>query len=426
MFPSSDARRRARGLPSLALGCTLALLAAAAPAAGQDLGLSDILARAAHADPSLSVTDARLEAGEASIRQARIGPRPTVGIDVEDFAGTGRYQPIDQSQTTAWYERTWERGSKRAARVDAARAELTAVALRGRIRTLDYLARVQAAWVEALAAEAAASVARQRLALAERNAADIGYRVDRAVDPAFAEERAKTAAAQARIARDQTIETARIARVTLAALWGGDDSLRLDLAPFWLTARAEDAAGDTADLTLLAAERDAAAARVRLEESRGVADPTLRGGIRHFGEGNDVALVVGGSIPLGSGKANRANVDRARAERGAAEAELAVARVERKREIDQLLAERAAIATEIGRIDREVLPGAEKTVAMIRAGFNRGGTAFTLLELAEAQRVVIDTGTRRIELLRRFHLAGARLDRLTGRHLPLLASVENR
>src|SRR3546814_20211545 len=77
--------------------------------------------------------------------------------------------------------------------------------------------------------------------------------------------------------------------------------------------------------------------------------------------------LVGGSIPLGGRQANRGNVERAQAERLAAEAELAVARVERKREIDRLVAQRAALVTEIGRIDREVLPSAERAVVLVRA-----------------------------------------------------------
>jgi cobalt-zinc-cadmium efflux system outer membrane protein len=425
MFPSSHARASARRFPFGAATAALALFAAS-PLAAQDLGLSDVLARASRADPSQEVTGARVAAGEASIRQAEVGPRPVIGVDVEDFAGTGPYSPVDRSQTTAWYERTWERGGKREARIGAARAELSAVALRGRLRTLDYLAQVQTAWVEALAAQAAVTIADERLAFAERNARDIGYRVDRAIDPLFADERARTAVAQARIALDQARETARIARASLAAFWGGSEAFGLDLAPFQALAPVAYEAADMPDLALLAAERDTADARLQLEEARSVADPTLRAGVRHFGQGNEVALVVGGSIPLGSRSANRANVERARSERGAADAEIAVARLERQREIDRLSAERRAVAAEIGRIDREMLPGAERTVAMIRTGFNRGGTAFTLLELAEAQRVVTDARARRVELLRRFHLAGVRLDRLTGRHLSLVASAENR
>src|SRR3546814_10373272 len=145
---------------------------------------------------------------------------------------------------------------------------------------------------------------------------------------------------------------------------------------------------DIVDLGLLEAERQAAEARIKLAEANSVTDPTVRAGVRHFGQGNEVALVVGGSIPLGGRQANRGNVERAQAERLAAEAELAVARVERKREIDRLVAQRAALVTEIGRIDREVLPSAERAVVLVRDGFNRGGTAFTFLEVAQAQQEI--------------------------------------
>src|SRR3546814_9888670 len=35
--------------------------------------------------------------------------------------------PLSQSQTTGWYERTWERGGKREARIGAARADVAIV-----------------------------------------------------------------------------------------------------------------------------------------------------------------------------------------------------------------------------------------------------------------------------------------------------------
>ncbi len=404
----------------------LTLLFAGSPAGAQGLSLSEVLRRVSSADPYGEVTDARIQAGEASVRQARVGPRPVVGLEVEDFAGTGPYSPFNRSQTTAYYERPWERAGKREARVGAAQSELSVIRLRGRVRALDLLAQVQTLWVEALAAQAAVDVAEQRLAFAQQNAREVGYRVDRAVDPMFADERAKTMVARARIERDQAIEAARIARANLAALWGGTEDFQLDISAFSSLDLALLEVEDTPDIALLIAERDTAGARVRVEQTRGVSDPTFRVGVRHFGEGNEAALVVGGSIPLGGRRANMANVDRARGEQIAVEGEITIARIERKREIDRLVAERRAIATEVGRIDREVLPLAERTVSMVRDGFNRGGTAFTLLELAESQRVVSDARARRIELLRRFHLAGARLDRLTGRHASLFTSAENR
>ena len=138
-----------------------------------------------------------------------------------------------------------------------------------------------------------------------------------------------------------------------------------------------------------------------------------------------LAVMVGGSIPLGSKAANRGNVERARAEQRALEAEVAVTRVEIDREIDRLVADRRLIASEIKRIDAEVLPSASRAVRLIRDGLARGGTAFTFLEFSQAQIAAHDARSRRVELLRRFHLMGVRLDRLTGRHAALIPTMEN-
>lgn len=424
MFSTHRARFGARAARR-ALLCGGVLLAFAQPAAAQNLGLDEALSRVATSDPTLAVGTARLEAADAAILQADVRPRDVVGVDFEDFAGTGPYSPLNQSQTTGWYERTWERGGKREARIGAARADVEIVARQNRLRLLDRLARVQAAWVEALAAEAAIPVAETRLADLKRVELDVVRRVTGALDPWFSAERARTNVAQAEIAVDQARESARIARNSLAAWWGGSGDFKLDAAAFQQLETAVPAASDEADVAVLAAEIAAAEAKVKLAETANIADPSARVGLRHFGEGNDLAVMVGGSIPLGSKAANRGNVERARAEQRALEAEVAVTRVEIDREIDRLVADRAMLAGEIKRIDAEVLPSATRAVRLIRDGLARGGTAFTFLEYSQAQTAATEARSRRVELLRRFHLLGVRLDRLTGRHAALLPTMEN-
>lgn len=408
-----------------ALLCGSALLAACAlPAQAQNLSLDDALSRVATSDPAVAANAARLDAADAAILQADVRPRDVVGADFEDFAGTGPYSPLNRSQTTGWYERTWERGGKREARIGAARADVAIVGQQNRVRLLDRLARVQAAWVEALAAEATIPVAEARLADLKRVELDVVRRVTGALDPWFAAERARTNVAQAEIALEQAQETARIARTNLAAWWGGTGDYKLDAAAFQTIDTQIPAAGDSADVAVLAAEIAAAEAKVKLAETGNVADPSARVGLRHFGQGNDLAIMVGGSIPLGSKAANRGNVERALAEQRALEAEAAVTRVEISREIDRLVADRRLIASEIKRIDAEVLPSANRAVRLIRDGLARGGTAFTFLEFSQAQTAAHDARSRRVELSRRFHLMGVRLDRLSGRHAPLLANME--
>lgn len=425
MPPFSDARSQARLRRTLAIGAALTALFVCNIAAAQELTLSDILSRAVAYDPTGSANAAHVQAAEAGVRQAGIGPQPVIGAELEDFAGTGPYAPVDRSQATLYYERVWERGGKRQARTDAALSDLSFTQQRGRLRSLDLLADVQTAWVQALAAQSMIAVMEKRLAAAERLEQEVTRRTQRALDPLFARERARTAVAQARIARDQALETARISRATLAAWWGGSADFTLDSSSFMRLDTKTPVIEDTPDLALLTAARDAAHARIRVEQARSVADPRLRVGVRHFGEGNEVALILGGSIPLGSDSANRGNFERAKAELLAAESEIAIKRLEQQREVERLTADRLAIAAEIGRIDTEVLPAAERALVMVHDGFNRGGTAFTFLEVAETQRSLIDARTHRVDLLRRFHLDGVRLNRIFGNHISLISSAEN-
>ncbi|MBH1992654.1 MAG: TolC family protein [Sphingomonadaceae bacterium] len=404
------------------------LLLASVPALAQELTLTDALSRVAHADPSVAVAAAQREAADAAIRQADIKPQDVVTVEVEDLARTGPYTPVIGTQATAWYERTWERGGKREARVSAARSDRDVTEQRSRLRQLDILAQVQVAWVEAMTAQAEIPIMLERLALAQRLEREVARRVDRALDPLFALERARTAVAQARIAYEQAIEQARIERASLAAWWGEGPDFKLDTTAFSGVTQSTAGDAEPVDLILLDAERDAAQARARLAETNGAIDPTLRAGLRYYGEGqgSGVSIVVGGAIPLGGRHAQRGNVERAEAERRVAEAEIAVMRVQTKRETDRLRAVRAAALTEIRRIDDAVLPSAERAVVLVRDGYSRGGTAFTFLEVAQAQQALIDAYDRRVSLLRQYHLDGARLDRLTGRHASLLTSAEKR
>lgn len=297
---------------------------------------------------------------------------------------------------------------------------------RASIRLLDIIAKVQTAWVDAAAAEAAIAVADERVGVAERLEQEVQRRVARALDPVFAGERAKAASAQARIARDQAIESARIARNALASWWAGQTDFRVSLQDF-LSTEATAAKVDTnPDLALLAAEREVANAGIRLAESGSSADPTFRVGVRHFAADSGVAVVFGGSIPIGVESANQSNIERAQAQRRAAEADIAVSRLELRREADKLAADRARITGEITRIDSDVLPTAERAASLVVQGYTRGGTAFTYLEMADAQRAVIEARTRRIELLRQFHQEGARLDRLSGRYASLTLGGEKK
>jgi cobalt-zinc-cadmium efflux system outer membrane protein len=407
-----------------ALAVALPLAASPLAARAQSLALNQALARAAQADPNRPAVEARLKAADAGARQAGVRANPVVGVELEDLTGTGPYSLIDRAQATVYYQQSLERGGKREARTALARTEVDLVRLRHQTKVLDLLEEVELAWVEALAAEARVRLARTRLDIAERARGEVDRRVKAARDPLFAGARADAQVAEARIALSQAQMTADTARRTLAGYWNGGVDFEIDPAALEDTSAALDVAGEpsSVDLALLDAERQTATAKVRLEETKAVQDPTWRAGLRYLNDGRDMAVVVGGSIPLARYDTNRGAIERAQAERTAADADLLSGKVLRERRIARLQADLAARASEAARIQAEVLPAAERTVALVRDGFNRGG--FSYLDVIEAQKALIDARSRRLDALKAFHADRALLARLTGRHAALIPASE--
>jgi len=381
--------------------------------AADRLTLTDAFQRALAADPSLPAAGARVDAAVAGERQSGASPNPSLGLEVENFAGSGALTGFDEAETTLSYEQQIELGGKRDARMGLARREREAAEARVTIARLNLLQQVQIAYGEALAADAEVRLAEGRLEVARFLAREVARRIASARDPEFAGERAKSQVASAELALEQAKLNASAALQRLGSYWAGGGSYRLDMRIFEATdvpAAAEAAA--SADLTVLEAERAASAARVSVERSKSVADPTLSLGVRHFGRNDDVAVVVGGSIPLTIFDDNRGNVERAAAEQRAADLDLASYRVGRDREILRLRSELAIAAAEVRQIDAKIIPAAERAAKLVLDGFSRG--AFTYLDVTEAQRALNDERARRIAVLRAFHANKAALDRLLG------------
>nr|WP_303694444.1 TolC family protein [Brevundimonas subvibrioides] len=412
----------ALALPLAALP-SLPALAQTPPSAATEaaaLTLEGALARAAGVDPGLPGAEARVRASDAAVRQADVRPNPTLGLMVENLPTLGGGNIIDRTETTLSYEQRFERGGDRPARIALAQGEAAVVQAEAAIRRLDRLEQVQRAWAEALGAQAELEIARERLALAERFQIEVQRRVDMARDPLFAGARAEAELAQAQIDFDQAGIQARLARATLGRFWIGAPDFSLDPADFEDTGAAREMAGPASgiDLAVLAAQRDVAQARVRVEQARATPDATVSVGVRHFWDGQDLGLVVGGSIPLGRYDRNEGAIERARFEGVAAEADMAALRQEREREIARLQVLLASRALEAQRIANETLPQAERAVALVRDGFARGG--FTYNDVIAAQTALLATKARRVAVLKQFHIDRARLDRLTGAHADLL------
>jgi cobalt-zinc-cadmium efflux system outer membrane protein len=382
------------------------------------LTLQEAITRAVEADPGLRAAGAGVDAARGGVRQARARPNPELSAEVENFNGTGELRGFSGAETTFGLSQEIELGGRRGARMRLADRELHGAELDRVLRGLDLIRDVQTAYYDALGAEELVAIARERLTTAEALNTSVARRVAAARDPLMAGARAEAGVAEARIALTRAQSEAATARARLASFIGGDEGLTLVAADFALP-RASDhehrpISDQSPDIARLTTERDRFGAAVSVERSLAWQNPTLSFGYRRFEDRDgDGALVAGMSIPLGVFDRNQGAVARARAEQRRAEFEVEAARRSLTREYSALERAIASDATAVRATEEEVIPQAERALALAQDGYNRG--AFSYLDVLEAQRALSDARQTRVESLRSYHSNEAALDRLTAR-----------
>lgn len=395
-----------------------------AGATPQSLSLEEAIGRALNAAPEAEANAARLDALRAAQRQAGVRPNPTLDVVAENVVGTGPYRFVDGVEVTASYAQTIERGGRRQARVALAGRDIEVAEAEALVQRLDIARRVHTAFVEALTAEAMVGVATERLRLARELRDEISRRVRAARDPLFAGTRAEARVSEAEVDLELAEHARDAAMTRLAGLWGGNArGLTISIDEFFMLDRPEPVISDAIspiDLAVYESRVRRAEAAVRLEQSRRVQDPTIRGGARYLNGTGDVALVGGISIPLARHDTNRGNIERADAERRRAEADIEVARVTRMREL-MVARERVTQARhEAQALLQQVFPLAMRTLAQVRAGFARGG--FRHADIDDAATRLNSVRERMVRAASAYHQARIEVDRLTGRfaqRLPL-------
>jgi cobalt-zinc-cadmium efflux system outer membrane protein len=363
-----------------------ALFVSSASAFAEPITLDAALAQGEQASPRVVRAEADLRAAEARAVRAGLRPAPELALEVENFAGTGPYDFLRQTETTLSVSQEFEFGGERRARRKVAAAELSFARLGVRQAEAELGYDIAVAHAELRAAEDRAVLARGNVTRAEELSRIAGLLVDAGRDPPLRKLRADALLAESRAESVRAFGLLLTARRRLGLLIASEDP-ELSAAAGELP-RATPLPAEVASLNerLAAAERDAASARIALARAEGIPNVTASGGIRRFEETNDQALLVGVSIPLPFRRDIRAGVPVALAESEAAEAALAQARIETRftrQEAETLLSaanERLAALSGAGLLE------ATEALRVAEIGYRAG--KFSLLELIEAQEAL--------------------------------------
>jgi outer membrane protein, heavy metal efflux system len=397
---------------TFAVFCGVALVAPKASGQTPPLTREDAIARALDNDPGVDAADAARTAAEAEVRQAGRWANPTLDILQENVEGSGVYSGNDRAETTYSLRQPFELGGDRRARRRIAERGLDAARIGAELRRLDLIEEVEHAFIDAQAADAALTVAEERIGVARELAAAVGRRVRAARDPLMAASRAEARLAEAEIEVEAARRHAVAARARLASYWDGAVDFTLETGSFERTASAAANEEASPDLALAEAQAARAQAQVDLERARSIPDVDLQAGWRQFSETDETAMVFGLSVPLPVWDRNSAGVARARAESARAGYEREASARALAREQSMLEGQIETARLEIQGLDERIIPHSEQALERAREGYAMGG--FSYLDVLEAQRALAEARLRRISALRSHHRAEASLARLAG------------
>ena len=361
-----------------------ALSAANGAACAAPVTLAEALAQGGEQSPRVAEAKAQAQAAEARARQAGVSPNPEIGLEIENFAGTGPFRDVRGAETTLQVTQRFELGGKRSARVAVAAAERDFALLSFKRVQADLAREIREAHAGLRSAEDLAVLARDNVAQARELARTAAVLVDVGRDPPLRKLRADALLAEARAQEARAFGELLAARRLLADLIGSADP---ELSAVGAADSRPPSNLDTEiaslDEQLAAAEREAARARIRVARGGAVPDITGSGGIRRINDGRETAFVAGVSIPLPIRDRNRGGIAAAEADELAAEANLAQVRLQARRARHDARMLLGAADERVAVLSGPALEQAEEAVRLARIGYAAG--KFSLVELLDAQ-----------------------------------------
>jgi cobalt-zinc-cadmium efflux system outer membrane protein len=390
--------------------------------------LRDALALAVSRSPELRVYPYELRAADARAMQRGLRPNPELGVEIEEFAGSGDRSGFDGAETTVRIDQPIELGGKRVKRVRVAQFDKELTEWDYKAARLDVVREATQSFVAVQAAQDRVALARKGVELSEQAHAAVARRVQAGQDSPVDELRAGVALSTSRIELLKAEKTLAAARHALAAVWGGRaaafDGVAGDLYEVSRPAVPEDRVAAIAanpDVARWESQEQRQRAVLQLEKANATPDVTVGGGVQRFEETDDSALVLGLSVPIPLFDRNQGGIREAVAELGKSRRQYEAVQVRTLAALSEAARALAAAYDEVTILRDDVLPKAQQAFESARQGYEQG--KFDYLTILDAQRTLFGTQAQYLDSVEAYHKARADVQRLIGE--PADASDKN-
>lgn len=386
--------------------------------------LAQAVSEALRSNPALAGQGALIAEATARRDQAGLKPPLTVGGDLENVIGTGRVGAVRNFEATLRLSTVIEMGDKRSLRIGAADQALSASSIQRDIQALDLLTNVARRFIGNLADQETVVIAEEHVTRAKEVLDAVRERARAGVGSPVEEGNASVHLQKLEIALATARSELRRSWGLLAATWAappdgtgrasGDLYALPELTSF---ATFTEKLDRNPHIARFAAERAAAEARARLARAGRTPDVMVSAGVRRLEAFNDQALVLGFSVPLGTGGRNAAVEREADARATQATYAEAAAKVENLALLHGLYDQAAQARATFLALRDQTKPLADKTLARAQEGFRAG--RFSLFEVSSAQEQLHGVEEDIVDAAETYHQAIAEIERLTNEPVDL-------
>lgn len=400
------------------LSALVLMAGAACASAQQTISLQDALSASLQHNPQLAGYEFRRAALVGEQTTAALRPELRLHSELENAVGSGDFSGVDGAELTLSFASIIELGDQRDTRLGVVTARQQQLATQQRVALLDLVAAVNYRFIALIAAQQQLQLQEQAQQLAQSLVSSLSKRVQAGRAPQAELLRARAARAKAALNVGRARQQVQSEALKLSAYWAdstpdftlaqGDLYALTNSVPLadWQSRLAQNP-----DLLLLADETRLRAAELRKAEAEGQMTLGWSAGVRQLQATEDTALVAGISIPLASGKRASGAISKARAEQDAATFAADSAKVQLEARLNQTFSAHTQALTELHSLRDQILPLLQDAYRATAAAFEQG--RYSSLELALAQRELLEARAALIDAALRAHETRIELERLT-------------
>lgn len=427
--PEVSPRPLGRALPAYTAPADPTSAGLESPEPGGDLTLRDALAAALRGNPELASLSFEIRSREARALQANLRPNPQLGVEVEDFGGSGDVSGFDASQTTISLAQLVEIGGKRTGRKRVAQAETSLASWDYEARRVAVLTDTTKAFLLVLALQERLDLVHELESLGKESLRSVASTVRSGAVSPIEEDRARVALERVQLEAVRAAKDLEAARVLLAASWGATSASYsralgdLDRAPDPPALdRLLAATTESPEIARWNAEVEEREARLALARAQRTPDVVASIGGRYYGEGEDLGLVAQLSVPIPLFDRNRGNILDARHRIARAAAERRSAEVSVRSQLESALRSLEAAHAEVLALRDRIIPRATRVYDETRRGYATG--LFRYVEVLDAQRTLFEAREDLLTTLTTYHAVATDIERLTAAPLQQFGDTE--